>query len=79
MVQGVEGLEEPGLVWGGGGGGGGGGGHVEELQRELKRLQRKVCNTLDGWLEFYRTATGTLQTSGSSAPLTVWLLVSRGP
>ncbi|CAL8358919.1 unnamed protein product [Lota lota] len=54
MVREVEGLEEPGVVWGGGGGGG----HVEELQRQLKRLQRKVQNTLHDWLEFYRTATG---------------------
>ncbi|XP_059917536.1 uncharacterized protein LOC132464920 [Gadus macrocephalus] len=59
MVGELEGLEGPGVVWGGGGGGGGGGsGHVEELQRELKRLQRKVRNTLDDWLEFYRIATG---------------------
>ncbi|CAL8261334.1 unnamed protein product [Merluccius merluccius] len=59
MVREVEGPEEPGVVWGGGGGGGGGGrGHVEELERELKRLQRKVRNTLDDWLELYRTATG---------------------
>jgi len=64
MVQEVEGLEEPGVVWGGGrGGGGGGGGRVEVLGQELKRLQRKVRNTLDDWLEFYRAATGTVATS----------------
>ena len=61
MVWEAEGLEEPGVVWGGGGGGGGGG-RVEEMQRELKRLQRKVRDTLDDWLEFYHTATGTLPT-----------------
>ncbi|XP_042157765.1 uncharacterized protein LOC112219161 [Oncorhynchus tshawytscha] len=26
--------------------------------RELKRLQRRICNILDDWLEFYRVSTG---------------------
>ncbi|XP_034001911.1 uncharacterized protein LOC117494975 isoform X2 [Trematomus bernacchii] len=48
MVGEVEGLEEPSAQWRRGG-------HVG---RELKRLQQRVRNTLDGWLDYYRVAIG---------------------
>ncbi|XP_049430335.1 uncharacterized protein C3orf20-like [Epinephelus fuscoguttatus] len=48
MVGEVEGLEEPTTLWRRGG-------HVG---RELKRLQQRVRNTLDGWLDYYRMAIG---------------------
>ncbi|CAB1322686.1 unnamed protein product, partial [Coregonus sp. 'balchen'] len=48
MAREVEKLEEPCPFRRGGGRAG----------RELKRLQRRVCNILDDWLEFYRIATG---------------------
>lgn len=49
MVGEVEGLEEPSAQWRRGG-------HVG---RELKRLQQRVRNTLDGWLDYYRVAIGS--------------------
>ncbi|XP_044049426.1 uncharacterized protein C3orf20-like isoform X2 [Siniperca chuatsi] len=48
MVGEVEGLEEPSAQWRRGG-------HVG---RELKRLQQRVQNTLDDWLDYYRVAIG---------------------
>lgn len=53
MVREVEGLEDPSALWRRGG-------HVG---RELKRIQQRVRNTLDDWLDYYRVAIGTyLQT-----------------
>lgn len=48
MVRDVEGLEEPSAPWRRGG-------HVG---RELKRLQRRVLNAAEDWLDYYRVAIG---------------------
>ncbi|XP_034444966.1 uncharacterized protein C3orf20-like isoform X2 [Hippoglossus hippoglossus] len=48
MVREVEGLEEPSARWRRAGPAG----------RELKRLQQRVRNTLDDWLDYYRAAVG---------------------
>lgn len=49
MVREVEGLKDPSALWRRGG-------HVG---RELKRIQQRVRNTLDDWLDYYRVAIGT--------------------
>lgn len=49
MVREVDGLDEPSAQWRRGGHAG----------RELRRLQQRVRNTLDGWLQYYRVAIGT--------------------
>uniref|UniRef100_A0A3B4VKR3 FAM194 C-terminal domain-containing protein n=1 Tax=Seriola dumerili TaxID=41447 RepID=A0A3B4VKR3_SERDU len=48
MVREMEGLEEPSARWRRGGLAG----------RELKKLQKRVRNTLEDWLDYYRAATG---------------------
>ncbi|KAM9351761.1 uncharacterized protein C3orf20-like [Symphorus nematophorus] len=48
MVREVERLEEPPAHWRRGG----------PVGRELKRLQQRVRNTLDDWLDYYRVAIG---------------------
>ncbi|XP_076588545.1 uncharacterized protein LOC143321790 [Chaetodon auriga] len=48
MVKEVEGLEDPSALWRRGG-------HVG---RELKKIQQRVRNTLDDWLDYYRVAIG---------------------
>ncbi|XP_026167581.1 uncharacterized protein C3orf20-like isoform X2 [Mastacembelus armatus] len=48
MVRAVEGLEELSARWRRGGSG----------DRELKRLQQRVRETLDDWLDYYRAAIG---------------------
>lgn len=48
MVREVEGLEEPSAQWRRGG----------RVGRELRRLQQRVRNTLDDWLDYYRVAIG---------------------
>lgn len=49
MANEVEVLEELSAQWRRGG----------QVGRELKRLQQRVRNTLDDWLDYYRVAIGT--------------------
>ncbi|KAG7999636.1 hypothetical protein GBF38_000159 [Nibea albiflora] len=61
MASEVEVVEEPSAQWRRGG----------QVGRELKRLQQRVRNTLDDWLDYYRVAIGTLPVNAACLGLSV--------